>query len=62
MQRVSDAATQKYSLPPFIVVMPEGGSQGWYTDWYGTDLDGHTPDPPPAWETFHLRELIPWIW
>ncbi len=61
VQRVVDAATKKHDLPPFIVVMPEAGAQGWYTDWYGTDLDGHTPNPPPAWETFHVGELIPWI-
>ena len=34
-----------------IVVMPEGGDIGFYTDW----LDG------PQWETFHLEELVPWI-
>ena len=33
-----------------IVVMPDGGSSGFYSDWN----DG------PAWETFHIRELIPW--
>jgi len=44
-----------------IVVMPDGGYDGWYSDWYGSDLDGHTPYPPPAWETFHIRELIPWV-
>ncbi|MFI0422775.1 alpha/beta hydrolase [Spongiactinospora sp. 9N601] len=36
---------------PMIVVMPEGGRVGFYSDW----LDG------PAWETFHVRELIPLI-
>jgi S-formylglutathione hydrolase FrmB len=46
---------------PVIVVMPDGGYDGFYADWYGTDLDGHTPSPAPAWETFHIRELIPWI-
>ncbi|MDF5753884.1 alpha/beta hydrolase family protein [Spongiactinospora sp. TRM90649] len=34
---------------PMIVVMPEGGRVGFYSDW----RDG------PAWETFHIRELIP---
>ncbi|HJR25789.1 MAG TPA: alpha/beta hydrolase family protein, partial [Acidimicrobiales bacterium] len=34
-----------------IVLMPDGGPRGFYSDW----LDG------PAWETFHLRELLPWI-
>ncbi|MQA93356.1 MAG: hypothetical protein GEV11_01510 [Streptosporangiales bacterium] len=44
-----------------IVVMPDGGFNGWYSDWFGSDLDGHTPYPPPAWETHHLRELLPWV-
>ena len=34
---------------PVIVVMPEGGEVGFYSDW----VRG------PRWETFHLRELIP---
>src|SRR5205807_6226435 len=46
---------------PVIVVMPDGGYDGFYSDWYGTDTDGHTPAPAPAWETFHVRELIPWV-
>jgi S-formylglutathione hydrolase FrmB len=46
---------------PVIVVMPDGGYDGWYSDWYGSDVDGHAPDPAPAWETFHLRELLPWV-
>ena len=46
---------------PVIVVMPDGGFDGWYSDWYGSDIDGHVPNPPPAWETFHISELLPWI-
>src|SRR5438270_833188 len=38
--------------------MPDGGYDGFYSDWYGSDLDGHTPNPPPAWETFHLGWLV----
>jgi S-formylglutathione hydrolase FrmB len=34
-----------------IIVMPEGGAFGFYSDW----LDG------PAWETYHLDELLPWV-
>ncbi|MFF4777165.1 alpha/beta hydrolase [Microtetraspora fusca] len=30
-----------------VVIVPEGGPMGWYTDWH----DG------PAWETFHMTEL-----
>jgi S-formylglutathione hydrolase FrmB len=40
-----------------IVVMPEGGWAGWYTDWVG-GTDGHFA---PQWETFHIRQLVPWI-
>jgi S-formylglutathione hydrolase FrmB len=36
-----------------VVVMPDGGDDGWYTDW-----PNHAQ---PRWETFHVRELIPWI-
>jgi S-formylglutathione hydrolase FrmB len=36
-----------------VVVMPDGGSEGWYTNW---------PDgAKPRWEDFHLGELLPWI-
>lgn len=34
-----------------IVVVPEGGPAGWYSDW----LRG------PKWETYHVKELIPLI-
>jgi S-formylglutathione hydrolase FrmB len=36
-----------------IVVMPEGG-RGWYTDWWN---GGKRADP--AWERYHLDELLP---
>lgn len=45
---------------PLIVVMPDGGAGGWYTDWYGSDLASRVTTPP-GWETFHLRELLPWV-
>jgi diacylglycerol O-acyltransferase / trehalose O-mycolyltransferase len=35
-----------------LVVMPEAGNDGWYSDWYNGGAGG-----PPAWETFHLTEL-----
>jgi S-formylglutathione hydrolase FrmB len=41
---------------PMIVVMPDAGTGGWYTDW----LRG-TPEGPQRWETFHLDELRPFI-
>jgi diacylglycerol O-acyltransferase / trehalose O-mycolyltransferase len=34
-----------------IVVVPDGGPAGWYSDW----LRG------PKWETYHVKELIPLI-
>jgi S-formylglutathione hydrolase FrmB len=40
-----------------IVVMPDGGQGGNYTDWYGADASGIKP----AWETYHLTQLLPWI-
>lgn len=47
--------------PNLIVVMPDGGYDGFYSDWYGTDIDGHTGSVPPGWETYHLAELLPWV-
>lgn len=41
---------------PFIVVMPDGGGFGNYVDWYNSGNGG-----PPKWETYHLRELLPWV-
>jgi diacylglycerol O-acyltransferase/trehalose O-mycolyltransferase len=35
-----------------LVVMPEAGAVGWYSDWWNYGAGG-----PPAWETFHLGEL-----
>jgi S-formylglutathione hydrolase FrmB len=39
-----------------IVVMPDGGRGGFYSDWYRNGLGG-----PPKWETYHLGELLPWV-
>lgn len=39
-----------------IVVMPEDGNGGWYTDWWNGGKGG-----APAWETFHLGQLLPWV-
>ncbi|MFG2995263.1 alpha/beta hydrolase [Streptomyces sp. NPDC048340] len=40
-----------------IVVMPEAGKAGWYSDWPG-HTDGFFA---PQWETFHVGQLVPWI-
>jgi S-formylglutathione hydrolase FrmB len=41
---------------PLIVVMPNGGVDGGYTDWYNGGAFG-----PPRWETYHVGELLPWV-
>jgi S-formylglutathione hydrolase FrmB len=41
---------------PLIVVMPDGGKGGFYTDWVNRQAYG-----PPEWETYHVGELIPWV-
>jgi esterase/lipase superfamily enzyme len=33
--------------------MPDAGPAGWYSDWYNGGAGG-----APAWETFHLKELL----
>ncbi len=45
-----------------ITVMADAGTVGWHADWMGEERIG--PDkgkPAPAWETFHIKELIPWV-
>ena len=39
-------------LADVLVVMPEAGEVGYYSDWYHAGRDG-----PSRWETFHLTEL-----
>jgi S-formylglutathione hydrolase FrmB len=41
---------------PVIVVMPDGGPSGFYSDWYNGGEGG-----PPMWESYHVDELIPWV-
>jgi S-formylglutathione hydrolase FrmB len=41
---------------PLIVVTPEGGNGGWYTNWLNGGAGG-----PPEWERFHIGQLIPWL-
>lgn len=40
------------SLRDVLVVMPEAGWNGWYSDWWNHGRGGE-----PAWETFHTVEL-----
>jgi len=39
-----------------IVVMPDGGVGGFYTDWFNNGALGK-----PRWETWHIRRLIPYV-
>jgi S-formylglutathione hydrolase FrmB len=41
---------------PLIVVMPDGGSNGGYVNWWNFGAQGQ-----PAWETYHIAQLIPWV-
>ncbi len=41
---------------PLIVVMPDGGPGGFYSDWYNFGRFG-----PPRWEDYHINHLIAWI-
>jgi S-formylglutathione hydrolase FrmB len=41
---------------PLIVVMPNGGQGGFYSDWYNDGAGG-----PPMYETYDIGELIPWV-
>jgi diacylglycerol O-acyltransferase / trehalose O-mycolyltransferase len=38
---------------PLLIVMPEGGMRGYYSNWFNKGIGGS-----PAWETFHLVELL----
>src|SRR3954447_1000312 len=49
----AEAITKGASL---IVVMPDAGQFGNYTNWYNDGAFG-----PPRWETYHIGQLLPWI-
>ncbi|MFI5980493.1 alpha/beta hydrolase [Streptomyces sp. NPDC051555] len=40
---------------PIIVVMPDGGHAGWYSNAVTSNVG------PRNWETFHIGQLIPWV-
>ncbi|MDT0382444.1 esterase family protein [Streptomyces sp. DSM 42041] len=40
---------------PIIVVMPDGGHAGWYSNPVTSNVG------PRNWETFHIAQLLPWI-
>jgi S-formylglutathione hydrolase FrmB len=41
---------------PLIVVMPDGGRGGFYTNWFNNGAGGR-----PRWEDWHIKQLIPWV-
>lgn len=46
---------EKTAGRPLIVVMPDGGSAGWYSN----PVTSHTG--PRNWESFHIHQLLPWV-
>ncbi|MFG2287242.1 alpha/beta hydrolase [Streptomyces sp. NPDC048595] len=40
---------------PIIVVMPDGGHAGWYSNPVSSNTG------PRNWETFHIAQLLPWV-
>ena len=51
MNRILDAAIADGTLPPMVVVMPDGG-----VSWYIDSADGEVP-----WESMFLQELMPHV-
>jgi S-formylglutathione hydrolase FrmB len=49
----AEALTAGY---PMIIVMPDAGNEGFYSDWFNGGAFG-----TPQWETYHIHQLIPWI-
>jgi S-formylglutathione hydrolase FrmB len=52
---------------PVIAVMPDGSAtsasgqrvNGGYSDWFGVDAGSR--EAAPAWESYHVRELVPFV-
>jgi S-formylglutathione hydrolase FrmB len=51
------AATADASPFHGLVIMPQCGKMCWYVDWAAPSRGGYQP----RWETFHIKQLIPWI-
>ena len=49
-------AEQLTAKLPLIVVMPDGGLGGFYTNWFNNGAGGK-----PRWEDWHVKQLIPWV-
>jgi S-formylglutathione hydrolase FrmB len=50
------AAERATARTPLIVVMPDGGREAEYTDWY---RGGRRVKP--RWETYHVDQLVRWV-
>ena len=53
--RQGDAEALTAKLP-LIVVMPDGGRGGFYTNWFNNGAGGE-----PRWEDWHIKRLIPYV-
>lgn len=53
--RVDDGLESTSAGSEAVVVTPEGGRAGWYTNW--TDQSAGAQN----WEKFHINDLIPWV-
>jgi S-formylglutathione hydrolase FrmB len=42
---------------PLVVVMPDGGKGGWYSDWLRPD----SAEGRQLWERYHVGELLPFV-
>ncbi|WP_405761844.1 alpha/beta fold hydrolase [Streptomyces sp. NBC_01420] len=51
------AAAPALHSDSMITVVPDGGRKGWYADW----LMQNTSEGAANWETFHLKQVVPFI-
>ncbi|MFD8744526.1 alpha/beta hydrolase [Streptomyces sp. NPDC059616] len=51
------AAAPALRSDSMITVVPDGGRKGWYADW----LMQNTAEGAANWETFHLKQVVPFI-
>ncbi|MFB6875517.1 alpha/beta hydrolase [Streptomyces sp. NPDC056323] len=51
------AAVPALRSDSMITVVPDGGRKGWYADW----LMQNTAEGAANWETFHLKQVVPFI-
>lgn len=58
VQSLIDRVSAAERLAPFITVMPDGGADGFFSDWIG---DNAGAGPAPAYATYDIHELVPWI-